>query len=389
MATTSRAMSLIFATLMILFAQAQSASVVLPKEIYESSALEWASDSTLYTINDSGNDPELFEVDLSGKLLQAIDLEDFGVDNQDWESLAQDELYVYIGDFGNNMNTRKDLVIYKISKAQLRRGWGKAMEIHFKCAEQNAYPPNVRSRQYDFEGFYASTTDLVVWSKNRTEPCNGFAREYHISKNPGNYTIQAKDSLYLQGSSLFEQWVAGADYHQGKDLIALISGPNCHMIVRDAQGNRTDLPVWMGISQKESVLFGKGTTLYVTDEVNHLSEGKLYTYDYGPWLDALESYRNSPAQVLQSRVKRKDKLVLSIQYMSEIDVPITIKNSHQEIVYQEVFHSTYYPRLLGTEHTILQGKTLVLPVSEWGLGNITVDIDHPFGKVTKTVTLVP
>jgi len=123
--------------------------------------------------------------------------------------------------------------------------------------------------------------------------------------------------------------------------------------------------------------------------VNHLSEGNLYTYDYGPWLEALETYRNSPAMGLQSRVKSTEKLVLSIQYMSAIDVSITIKDANEEVLHSEVFHSKYYTRLLGTKHTIIQGKTLILPVSEWGLGDITVHIEHPFGKVTKTVTLAP
>lgn len=368
---------------------AQHSTVQLPEDINESSALEWATDSSLYTINDSGNDPELYEIHHDGRLLRTIDLDDFGVDNYDWESLAQDALYLYIGDFGNNRNTRKNLVIYKISKAQLRRGWGSATEIRFKCAEQRKFPPKPSSRQYDFEGFYATATDLVVWSKNRTEPCNGYAREYHISKNPGNYTVVARDSIYLQGESLFEQWVAGADYHQGKKLTALISGPSIHFLVPDASGTLVDLPVWAGISQKESVVFGKGTTLYVSDEVNHLSSGKLYTYDYAPWLEALSTYRNSPAQVLQSRVKRTEKLVLSIQYMSAIQVPITITNAAGNIVHSETFSSKYYPRLLGTTHTIIQGKTLVLPVSDWGLGEVTIRIDHPFGTVTKTVTLVP
>ena len=372
-----------------IFLFAQHTTVQLPKHITESSALEWATDSSLYTINDSGNDPELYEIHLDGRLLRTIDLEDFGVRNKDWESLAQDALYLYIGDFGNNWNTRKDLVVYKISKAQLRRGWGKAGEIHFKCSEQQSYPPQPEALQYDFEGFYATTTELVLWSKNRTEPCNGYAREYHLSKNPGHYTISAQDSIYLHGASMFEQWVAGADYHPGKKLTALLSGPSIHFLVPNAHGIMEDLPVWAGISQKESILFGKGTTLYVSDEVNHLSTGKLYAYDYAPWLEALETFRNSPAKVLQKQVKRTEKLVLSIQYMNQTRVPITITSKDGHTVHEEVFTSTYYPRLLGSTHTIIQGKTLLLPVANWGLGSYNVLIEHPFGTVNQTVTIVP
>ncbi|HET7898297.1 MAG TPA: hypothetical protein VFL47_11515, partial [Flavisolibacter sp.] len=78
----------------------------------ESSGLQMAG-NFLWSFNDSGNDPVLFRMDTtSNKILQAVTL---GVTNVDWEDIGFDGTYLYIGDFGNNVNgARTDLKIYKL-----------------------------------------------------------------------------------------------------------------------------------------------------------------------------------------------------------------------------------------------------------------------------------
>ena len=66
----------------------------------------------LYTFNDGGNSSEIFEIDKSsGKILDVIKTD---LKNKDWEAITSDSTNTYIGDFGNNAGTRKDLKIYKI-----------------------------------------------------------------------------------------------------------------------------------------------------------------------------------------------------------------------------------------------------------------------------------
>ncbi|WP_126651611.1 hypothetical protein [Chryseobacterium aureum] len=66
----------------------------------------------LYTFNDSGNPAELFEIDKkNGKIIRKLKT---NLINTDWEALASDGENFYIGDFGNNEGTRKDLMIYKV-----------------------------------------------------------------------------------------------------------------------------------------------------------------------------------------------------------------------------------------------------------------------------------
>ncbi|MBE4948077.1 hypothetical protein [Chryseobacterium culicis] len=71
----------------------------------------------LYTFNDSGNPAELFEIDKkNGKIIRKLKT---NLINTDWEALASDGENFYIGDFGNNEGTRKDLMIYKVPYQRL------------------------------------------------------------------------------------------------------------------------------------------------------------------------------------------------------------------------------------------------------------------------------
>lgn len=71
----------------------------------------------LYTFNDSGNPAELFEIDKkSGEIIRILKT---NLINTDWEALANDGENFYIGDFGNNTGTRKDLMIYKVPYERL------------------------------------------------------------------------------------------------------------------------------------------------------------------------------------------------------------------------------------------------------------------------------
>ena len=77
----------------------------------ETSGLELINGNFL-TLNDSGDEPALYAFDSKGKNLTKILIK--GALNRDWESLAKDDKYIYIGDIGNNKGNRKDLKIYLI-----------------------------------------------------------------------------------------------------------------------------------------------------------------------------------------------------------------------------------------------------------------------------------
>src|SRR5690554_3360487 len=84
----------------------------LPKELLESSALVKYK-CNFITLNDSGNEPELYVFNKKGEITHICFIKN--VKNIDWEALAYDgQEYLYIGDIGNNENKRQDLAIHKV-----------------------------------------------------------------------------------------------------------------------------------------------------------------------------------------------------------------------------------------------------------------------------------
>ena len=90
-----------------------------PKKIKEVSGIKTTANSNLiWAIQDSGNPNEIYGIDQNGSVSKTISVTNAG--NIDWEDITSDkEGNLYIGDFGNNDNERKDLAIYKINNKNL------------------------------------------------------------------------------------------------------------------------------------------------------------------------------------------------------------------------------------------------------------------------------
>ena len=87
----------------------------LPENVLESSGLIYYN-NRLITHNDSGNSPQLYELDsLGSQIFRTITINN--ATNIDWEDITQDDTYIYVGDFGNNSGNRQDLRIYRIKKS--------------------------------------------------------------------------------------------------------------------------------------------------------------------------------------------------------------------------------------------------------------------------------
>src|SRR5699024_11803089 len=86
----------------------------LPKAVKESSGAIFFNDK-LISHNDSSYKNRLYEVDtITGKVTRTITVTN--AKNVDWEAMAHDESFIYVGDIGNNSGVRTDLKIYKIAK---------------------------------------------------------------------------------------------------------------------------------------------------------------------------------------------------------------------------------------------------------------------------------
>ncbi|TFG47743.1 MAG: hypothetical protein E4H38_07600 [Gemmatimonadales bacterium] len=74
----------------------------------------------LYSINDSGNAPEIFALDSTGAALGRWALP--ALDNRDWEAIASGPCpagrCLFIGDLGDNLEKRKHVTIYRVAEPE-------------------------------------------------------------------------------------------------------------------------------------------------------------------------------------------------------------------------------------------------------------------------------
>ncbi len=162
----------------------------LPEELREVSGLYFAGKDSLWWHNDGDRSPTLFLTDSGGNLIKKWDLP--GLQNKDWEDIAADDTgNIFIGDFGNNLNTRQDLRIYILFPGK------PADSISFHYPDQTAFPPPENAANFDMEAFFWYQDSLHLFSKNRLQKGNYFTKHYVLPAQPGNYTAILRDSIYL------------------------------------------------------------------------------------------------------------------------------------------------------------------------------------------------
>jgi hypothetical protein len=137
----------------------------LPRKIKESSGLIKV-DNRLWTLNDSRGASSLYQIDeRDGHILKTLRIDN--ASNKDWEDLAFDDNYVYIGDFGNNRGNRRNLRIYKIPRASLiTQKHVKAEVIKFVYGDQKNFKATSQQTNYDCEAMVAYHGKLYLFSKN-------------------------------------------------------------------------------------------------------------------------------------------------------------------------------------------------------------------------------
>lgn len=216
---------------------AQKKKVKLPDVIYEASGLYVASPDSLYWLNDSGNAADLYLTNAQGDLLNTINLP---VKNRDWEDLTHDDNgNLYIGDFGNNANKRRDLKIYVYNLRTQDLD-----SILYAYPDQTQFPPAAKDRNFDMEGFFWYRDRLHLFSKNKFRKGNYYTKHYTLNAEAGEQDLQLRDSILLKkrvvtaaAISPDGQAVALLAYNFGKSLGFL---PNAKVSIFLLQGFEQD-----------------------------------------------------------------------------------------------------------------------------------------------------
>lgn len=155
--------------------------------VLESSGLAHAPDSTFWTHPDGANPAILYNITKQGKLLDTIPLPQLR--NADWEDLAEDGEHLYIGDFGNNANSRKDLRIYKINS----QNYTLTGTIDFALEDQDAFPPTEDNLHFDLEAFFYHQDSLYLFTKSRGRQKK--LKLYTLPATPGKYTARLQEQI--------------------------------------------------------------------------------------------------------------------------------------------------------------------------------------------------
>ena len=159
----------------------------LPKKLKEVSGIVYLDSSNLlWVLEDSGNANEIYGLNFeNGSIEKTLTIAN--TTNIDWEEITKDkDGNLYVGDFGNNDNERKDLCIYKIDKKFLTtKNAIPAYKVSFAYPEQKDFPPKKTEMFYDVEGFFEFKNNFYLFTKNRSKGFDGTAFLYKIPNTPG------------------------------------------------------------------------------------------------------------------------------------------------------------------------------------------------------------
>lgn len=252
-----------------------------PDSITESSGLEISKNGQIWTHEDHGNQPELFALNDKGEIVKTLPIA--GVANNDWEDISSDtDGNLYIGDFGNNDNERRNLGIYKIGAKDLDKA-GAAVEqtTTFYYPDQSEFPPQKAGKYFDAEAFFVFKDNFYIFSKNRSKPFDGTTKMYRVPNQPGNHAAELIGSFQTCADD-DRCRVTAADISPDGKRVALLGADQIWIFKsfkkdQFLSGEVTAVKL-NHFSQKEGLCFKNNSTILISDERDKkLGGGYVYT----------------------------------------------------------------------------------------------------------------
>lgn len=253
---------------------------------HESSGLVF-TDGQMWTHNDSGNPPQLFKIDTAtGQLLQTVYVDNYA--NNDWEDIAADSAYIYVGDFGNNNGDRTNLRILKILKSDIGTDTlvhVNAQAINFSYADQIDFTPSSNT-DYNCEALIAIKDSLYIFTKqgNLQTHC------YRLPKTPGTYSVSPYTGYNIKGR------VTGAAYDEKTNTVALIGYEHLttNSFIWLLYGFQGDM---FFDANKRKFQIGDANTIWQTEGIEFVSDTELFI--------SCESLLNTPAGLYTTVISNK------------------------------------------------------------------------------------
>ena len=256
----------------------------LSVKVNEQSGLMWYN-NLFWINNDSDCEPVLYAYNRDGVIKKEFEITN--AKNIDWEDLAADQNYIYIGDFGNNFGNRKDLRVLRLKKEDLgtsELSKAEADVIGIEWADQEDFTRHLQKHDFDCEAFLSYGDSLFFFTKNWD---NYKTRLYSASKN-----IEAQ-KLKVKAEFNANMLVTGADVSSDGKLLALVGYKDYLsyiILFYEFEGTnffggkslRIDLSP-LGGAQTEGIVFGENDSLYISTEQTKLPQS-IYKVEYEQWM---------------------------------------------------------------------------------------------------------
>lgn len=262
----------------------------LPTILTESSGLAATNKNSIWSHNDNSGNTELYNFDSTGALLRTLKI--LNATNVDWEDLAKDTAgNFFIGDIGNNANTRQDLKIYKIPNPSLIIPDSVAAQvINYSYPDQFAFPPPDSMKNFDSEAMVAFNDSLYIFSKDWSNPFSGYTKLYRLPATAGTYVAELIDSFYTGPGPYIIYAITGAGVSPDQTRLMLIGYKKCWLFTNyngaDFFSGTCHVFDFADLTQKEAVCFLSSGEVYITDESSSGSGQKLYYLNLAPYLSA-------------------------------------------------------------------------------------------------------
>ncbi|MFA9192282.1 hypothetical protein AAGV28_12965 [Flavobacterium sp. FZUC8N2.13] len=255
----------------------------LPKQLKEVSGIVYSNSTQLaWVLEDSGNANKIYGLNNEGRLEKTITI--VQTENIDWEDITKDsQENLYIGDFGNNDNTRKDLAIYKIDKEALNISSAvPSYKISFSYPEQTEFPPKKTKLFYDVEAFVEYKNSFYLFTKNRSKDFDGTTFLYKVPNQAGLHQAQLLGQFKAEGDYQ-NAAITGASISPDEKKVILLSHSQVWIFENFSSDNFLSGKVKrVGLdhfSQKEAIGFKDNSTLLIADEKTKKTGGKVYLLD--------------------------------------------------------------------------------------------------------------
>lgn len=316
----------------------------LPDEVDETSGLFFYK-GKLWTHNDSGGKPILYAIDTATyQVAQKIHLSN--AKSIDWEEIAIDDTHVYVGDFGNNYGTRKDLCIYKFPLAAIPCCGDTtitAEKINFQYSDQINFDRR-RGNNFDCEAMIVTENFIYLFSKNWQD---AQSRLYRLSKEAGSHQAEIIGSFDADGL------ITATDYDiENRKLVLLgyvnwIWKPFMYVIYDIENENFLTAPrrrielTKLITTQVEGICFINRNTLLMSSESSKTHKQRLFEVAIEKWTDRFYLTKDKKANNISFIEQIKNErdtlsILVSADRLKKKAYRFELLNAKAQVLYSEV-----------------------------------------------------